>query len=141
MDKLTPELREFLDANPVGVLATAAADGKPRQSLVYFARDDDRLLISTLADRLKARDVRRSGWASLCVIGHEPPYPSATFSGRAEIVTANIGIPTATIMQRITGAPERPEPMSDEALAEVGRVLVVIHVERVTAMSYIEARG
>jgi Pyridoxamine 5'-phosphate oxidase len=41
MDKLTPDLREFLDANPVGVLATAAADGMPRQSLVYFARDDE----------------------------------------------------------------------------------------------------
>ena len=33
-------------------------DGRPRQSLVYYVRDGDRLLISTLADRLKARDVR-----------------------------------------------------------------------------------
>ena len=73
--------------NRVGVLATDAADGRPRQSLVYFARDGDELLISTLTDRHKARDVRRTGWASLCVIGHEPPYPSATFSGSAEIRT------------------------------------------------------
>jgi hypothetical protein len=29
------------------------------------------------AQRLKARDVERSGWASLCVMGHEAPYPSA----------------------------------------------------------------
>ena len=102
MGKLSAELREFLDSNPVGVLATVASDGKPRQSLVYFARDGDRLLISTLADRLKARDARRSGWASLCVMGHEPPYPSATFSGAAEILTEDIGPPTAKIMQRIT---------------------------------------
>ena len=61
---LTDDLRRFLDANPVGVLATPAADGRPRQSLVYFCRDGDRLLISTLTDRLKARDTRRSGWAS-----------------------------------------------------------------------------
>jgi hypothetical protein len=43
---LSDELRAFLDGEPVGVLATIAADGKPRQSLVYFVRDGERLLIS-----------------------------------------------------------------------------------------------
>lgn len=137
MGVLTGDLRQFLDANRVGVLATLAADGRPRQSLVYFARDGERLLTSTLADRLKARDVRRTGWASLCVMGHEPPYPSATFSGPAEILTNNIGPATAQVMQRITAAAEPPEPMSDDALAEVGRVLLAITIERVTAANYI----
>ena len=84
---LNAQLRRFVDANTVGVLATSSLDGRPRQSLVYFTRVDDRLLISTLGDRLKAQDVRRSGWASLCVMGHEPPYPSATFAGPAEVLT------------------------------------------------------
>ena len=138
MGVMTDVLRDFLDSNRVGVLATASPGAKPRQSLVYFARDGERLLISTLADRLKARDVRRSAWASLCVMGHEPPYPSATFSGPAEILTSGIGIPTAEVMQRITGAAERPEPLTDEALAEAGRVVLAITVERVTATNYIE---
>jgi Pyridoxamine 5'-phosphate oxidase len=134
---LTPELTDFLDGEPVGVLATASLGGRPRQSLVYFARDRDRLLISTLSDRLKARDVRRSEWASLCVMGHEPPYPSATFSSPAEIVTENIGPSTTAIMQRITRAAEPPEPLSDGALAEVGRMILAITVERVTPANYI----
>lgn len=138
MGALTPELREFLDANPVGVLATAASDGGPRQSLVSYAGEDDRLLISTLTDRLKARDVRRTGRASLCVMGHERPFPSATFSGPAEIVTENIGAPTALIAQRMTGADEPPEPMSDEALAGAGRVILAITIERVSGANYIE---
>ena len=137
MGALTQELRDFLDANRVGVLATLAPGGRARQSLVYFVRDGERLLISTLADRLKARDVRRTEWASLCVMGHEPPYPSATFSGPAEILTNHIGATTAKLAQRITGAAEPPEAMSDEALAEVGRVLLAITIERVTAASYI----
>jgi PPOX class probable F420-dependent enzyme len=137
MGALTDPLREFLDSQPVGVLATESSEGKPRQSLVYFARDGERLLISTLADRLKARDAGRSSWASLCVMGHESPYPSATFSGSAEILTANIGPPTARIMQRIARSDQPPEPLSDEALAEVGRVILAITVERVTAVSYI----
>ena len=139
MGALSEELRELLDSNPVGVLATLAPDGKPRQSLVYFARDGDSLLISTLTDRLKARDARRSGWASLCVMGHEPPYPSATLSGTAEILTNDIGPSTAKVMQRIAQSAEPPEPMTDEALAEAGRVVLAIHVDRVSAASYIPA--
>lgn len=137
MGVMTEPLREFLDTSPVGVLATASAEGRPRQSLVYFARDGDRLLISTLADRLKARDVGRTGWASICMMGHEPPYPSATFSGPAEILTENIGRPTARITHRITRAAEPPEPMSDETLAKAGRVILAITIERVSATNYI----
>jgi PPOX class probable F420-dependent enzyme len=137
MGAVSDEIHDFLDANPVGVLATEAAEGRPRQSLVYFARDDDELLISTLSDRHKARDVRRAGWASLCVIGHESPYPSATFSGPAEIRTEHIGPSTARIMQRISGAAEPPEPMSDDALAGLGRVILAITIDRVSAVNYI----
>jgi PPOX class probable F420-dependent enzyme len=137
MGELSDELRAFLDANPVGVLATLAPDGRPRQSLVYFARDADRLLISTLAERLKARDTRRTGWASLCVMGHAPPYPSATFAGPAQIITAHIGPGTAAIAQRMTGAAEPPEPMSDETLGAAGRVILAIDVDRVTAANYV----
>jgi PPOX class probable F420-dependent enzyme len=137
MGVLSPELNELLDANPVGVLATLPPDGRPRQSLVYFARDGERLLVSTLADRLKARDVTRSQWASLCVMGHERPFPSATFSGSAEILTDDIGAATARIAQRAMGADEPPEPMTDEALAGAGRVILAIDVERVTAATHL----
>jgi PPOX class probable F420-dependent enzyme len=137
MGALTDQLREFLDEGTVGVLATTARDGRPRQSLVYYVRDGERLLVSTLTDRHKARDVRRSGWASLCVMGHERPYPSATFSGRAEIVTDAIGAPSARIAQQMTGAPEPPDPLSDEALADAGRVLIAIDVERVTGAAHL----
>jgi len=136
---LTDELRDFLDGHRVGVLATQAPDGKPRQSVVYYVRDGDRLLISTESKRLKARDVRRRGWASLCVLGHQQPYPSAVFSGRAEILTEDIGPPTASIMQRIAGAPEPPESQTDEALAAVDRVILAIAVERVGPVNYTDA--
>jgi hypothetical protein len=69
-------------------------------------------------------------------MGHEPPYPSATFSGPAEILTTGIGPATAAIARRVTGAAEAPEP-SDEALAEAGRVILALTIERVTAASYI----
>ena len=138
MGALTEALANFLDTGTVGVLATAATDGRPRQSLVYYVRAGDRLMISTLTDRAKAHDVRRTGWASLSVMGHQPPYPSATFSGPAEILTRDIGGPTAMIAQHISHSAEPPEPMSDEALADAGRVILAITIERVSAASYID---
>ena len=138
MGVLSEELAEFLDGHRVGVLATQAPEGRPRQSVVYYARDGERLLISTESKRLKARDVKRTGWASLCVLGHEQPYPSAVFSGPAEILTEDIGPSTASIMQRIAGTPEPPEPQTDDALAAVDRVILAITVERVGPVNYID---
>jgi PPOX class probable F420-dependent enzyme len=137
MGVLTDDLREFLDAHRVGVLATIAAGGRPRQSVVYYALDGDRLLVSTESKRRKARDVERTGWASLCVRGDKQPYPSAVFSGPAEILTTDIGPATAAIMQRIAATSEPPEPQTDEALAAIDRVILAISVERVSAVNYL----
>jgi hypothetical protein len=71
-------------------------------------------------------------------MGHEPPYASGVFSGPAEIATEQIGEPTATVMQRVAGLPEPPPAQSDSDLAEVGRVLLRIDVERVSAVSYLD---
>ena len=139
MRALSPQLIEFLDAHRVGVLATVDQAEMPRQSVVYYVRDGERLLISTESKRLKARDVKRSGWASLCVLGHERPYPSAVFSGPAEIVTEDIGPATAAIMQRIAGMPEPPPPESDEALAAIDRVILAITIQAVSAVNYLPA--
>ena len=138
---LAPEVEAFLDSERVGTLATVSEAGRPRQSVVYFVREGDRLLISTEAGRWKAKDVGRTGWASLCVHGSEPPFPSATLAGPAEIRTEDIGPGTAAVMGRIMGLDEPPEAQSDEALAEVGRVLLAITIERVGPVTYLDPAG
>lgn len=138
MSVLTPRLRQLLDAQIVGVLLTEPATGRPRQSVVYYVPDGDRLLISSVTHRLKVRDVQRTGWASLCVMGFVRPFPAATFSGSAEILTKDIGPATAALAQRFMGTEEPPEPQTDEALAGVGRVIIAINVEHVGAANYLE---
>ena len=44
-------------------------------------------------------------------------------------------------MQRITGAPAPTDPMTDAALAEIGRVILAIEVERITAVNYVVRSG
>lgn len=134
---LTAELAELLDSNKLGTLATVGEDGLPRLSVVYYANRGERIFISTLRERVKAKDVERRGWAALSVRGEEPPYPSATFTGSAVVRSAGIGEDTALVMGRIAGLPERPEPQSEDDLAEVGRVLIEITVERITAVTHV----
>ena len=135
---LTPQLITLLDRFRLGTLATQAPDGRPRQSVVYFAREGERLSISTEASRWKARDVERTGWASISVRGDEPPFPSATISGAAEILTRGIGPATAAVMRRILDSDEPPPEQTDDALAEVGRVILSLRIERVTAATYLD---
>jgi len=138
LSELTPGLARLLDSRPVGVLATERGGGRPSQSVVYYAREGETLLISSVEGRRKVEDVERSGWASLSVMGEARPFPSATFSGKAEILRSGIGAATAAVMQRILASEEPPEEQSDEALASVGRVIIALAIEDVAAVSYLD---
>ncbi|MFI6742855.1 TIGR03618 family F420-dependent PPOX class oxidoreductase [Nonomuraea sp. NPDC050451] len=130
------KVRDFLDRHAAGVLATTRPDGTARQSVVYFALDGDRLLVSTEPRRAKSRDVERTGRASLCVMGGAAPYPSVTLEGAARIRAAGIGADTATVWSRIGGRPV--EPMTDADLAGMHRVILEITVGRVYGASYLD---
>ena len=128
-------VREFLTAGRVGVVCTVRPGGRPRQSVTYYILDSDRILISTESKRAKARDVIRDGWASICVIGHEPPYPSVTVEGPARIRASDIGQATARIFAAITGS--EVGPLSDEELARLDRVILEITCAKVYGASYL----
>ena len=139
-DVLTGPVATFLDAEHVGVLATQRPDGSIRQSVVYFVRDGDRIYVSTELKRAKARDVRRRPYASLCVEGHERPFPSVTVEGPAAILTTGIGELTARIIAAISGKP--PERvLTDEQLADIDRVVIELTAARAYGASYLEPRA
>jgi hypothetical protein len=117
------------------VVAVEAADGRPRQTVAYYFLDGDTVKLSTLGRRLKGRAVERTGWASICVMGYEKPFPYATMFGAARISRDDIGEDTARLVKVMTG--QDAEPQSDEALAGVDRVILEIDVERVLS-GYIE---
>ena len=95
-------------------------------------------MISSVTHRKKVHDVQRTGWASLCVMGFVRPLPAATFSGSATILTQDIGAATAASRSASWACEELPELQTDEALAGVGRVIIAITVERVTAANFLE---
>ena len=130
-------VREFLATGHLGVVGTVRPDGRPRQSVTYYILDGDRILISTESKRAKARDVIRDGWASICVIRPEPPYPSVTVEGPARILTTGIGQASARLFAAISGS--ETGPLSDEDLASLDRVILEITCARVYGASYLSS--
>jgi PPOX class probable F420-dependent enzyme len=62
------EAREFIRSHHRGVLATLRRDGRPQMSPVLVGVDDDgSLMISTRETAVKSANIRRHGWASVCV--------------------------------------------------------------------------
>jgi len=133
---LDPSLREFVATEPSGVLGTRRPDGRPRLTVVRHLLDGDHILISTEASRAKARDVARDGWASYCITGHAAPYPCVTVEGTARIVTEGAGATTTRIFERMTGSPME-DPLTDETVAAMGRVVIELTVERAYGATHI----
>jgi hypothetical protein len=119
----------------VGVLGTTRGDGGTRQSVVYYVLVDERILISTLGGRGKARDVESTGRASLCVHGPERPFPSVTVEGVSRIRRHDITEPMAHVTERVRG---EPVVLNDEEWAALDRVLLEIAIERVYGASYLD---
>lgn len=135
---LSDAVRAFASKVKTCAVGTTRPDGSVRQSVTYFALDGDKILISTVADRAKARDVTRTGRASVCVFGHEKPFPSVTLEGPARIVAekAQAGELTRRISSMVFGIDPATAP-SDDDIAKAGRVVLEITAERVYGASYV----
>lgn len=143
-DVVPQQVRNFLATSTTCVVATTRADGSVRQSLVYFlfaeVDGSDCIVMSTVAGRAKARDVERTGQMSVCVLGHEPPFPAVTVEGTARVLTvaesADVGHLTRRVGREIMGFPPELEP-TDEQLVEADRVLLVLTPTRCYGASYL----
>jgi PPOX class probable F420-dependent enzyme len=83
---LNDAVRKLLDEPNPAVLATVNPDGSPQTSVVWVARDDNDLLISTAAGRRKERNLRRDPRVSLIVYDPKDPLQYVEVRGVAKVV-------------------------------------------------------
>lgn len=81
--KLPDEVRAFLDAPRLAVLATVRADGSPHLTVVWYGRRGDEVIVNTTAPRSKARNLARDPRVSL-LVGEMERY--VRLEGEARIV-------------------------------------------------------
>ena len=74
-DMLPSERRLFVRTHRTGIFGYGRRSDGPAMSVVYYVpSDDDELLVATMADRAKAKVVRKSGKVSLCVLDETWPF-------------------------------------------------------------------
>jgi PPOX class probable F420-dependent enzyme len=85
---LSDAVRELVDGKNYATLATINADGSPQTSAMWVGRDCDDLLFSTVAGRLKDRNMRRDPRVSVTIMEREDPENYTEIRGTATITDA-----------------------------------------------------
>ncbi len=81
------ERQEFVRSHRVCVFGYNARRHGPAMSLVYYVMDGDDILISTMAERGKAKAVQRDAEVSLCILDEQWPPSYLLVYCRALLVT------------------------------------------------------
>jgi PPOX class probable F420-dependent enzyme len=117
--------RRLLDDRSFATVATLNADGSPQTSVVWVKRDGDRVLFSTTATRLKARNIARDPRVSVTLFPLDDPYHSVEIRGTAELIPDPGRTLSLELSRKYTGGDPPPER------AEIERLVVSITPERV----------
>jgi len=81
------ELVEFLRPRHKCLLVTTRTDGRPQISPVTSGVDDvGRIVISTYPERAKVRNLRRTSFATVCVLSDDWNGPWVQVEGPAEVI-------------------------------------------------------
>ncbi|HJY00450.1 MAG TPA: PPOX class F420-dependent oxidoreductase [Streptosporangiaceae bacterium] len=116
----------LLDGKNYAILATINPDGSPQTSVLWVGRDGNDLLFSTVAGRVKHRNMERDPRVSVTVLDSADPENYVELRGRVSM-TPDVGRALDT---RLSWKYDGRDPGEDRPGAV--RVVVRMVVERVT---------
>jgi PPOX class probable F420-dependent enzyme len=88
--RLSESAIALTDGRNYAVLATVNADGSPQTSVIWVGRDGDDVLFSTVAGRVKHRNMTRDPRVSITVIDSADPENYVELRGRVTM-TPDVG--------------------------------------------------
>jgi len=116
----------LLDGRNYAVLATVNQDGSPQTSAMWVGREGDDLLLSTVAGRVKHRNMLRDPRVSVTVLDAADPENYVELRGRVAI-TPDVGRRVDTALSwKYDGKDPDPDPPG------AVRVVVRMTVEKAT---------
>jgi Pyridoxamine 5'-phosphate oxidase len=124
---MTPEQRrQFVLDHRTAIFGYNRAEDGPAMSIVFYCLDEDEILVSTMAERAKAKAVARRAKVSLCVLDEQWP-PSYLQVYCDAVVDSDFDF-TVAVMMKIAGVmagtpmSEDVRPMVAEGARQEGRV-------------------
>ena len=122
------ERREFVVSHRTALFGYNRRQDGPAMTVVYYVVDGDDILVSTMAERAKAKAVKRNQKVSLCVLTETWPFTYVQVYCDAKVETdhdANVDL-----AMRIAGVmageamPEEVRPMIADGVRQEGRVVL-----------------
>lgn len=77
--------RAFVVEHRTAVFGYPRRDDGPSMSVVYYVMDGDELLVSTMAERAKAKAVARDGRVSMCILDEKWPLSYLQVYGKGVV--------------------------------------------------------
>jgi nitroimidazol reductase NimA-like FMN-containing flavoprotein (pyridoxamine 5'-phosphate oxidase superfamily) len=126
---MTPEeRRQFVRDHRTAVFGYNCKSDGPAMTIVYYVMDGDDILVSTMADREKAKAVRRNHKVSMCILDeHWPPTYLQVY---CDAIVERDEEKVVDVMMGIAGVmagkpmPEIVRPMVREGAQNEGRVVL-----------------
>ena len=130
-----PQRRDFVERNHTCVVGYTRQAAPPSMSIVHYVMDGDRIVFLTMAERQKAKAVKRNGELSICVLAATEdalawPPEYLVIDGDAEIITDMDYI--VSIAMRVGGimrgepVPEAAAPMVRDMMERENRVAICV---------------
>lgn len=122
------ERRQFVRQHRTAIFGYGRRADGPSMTIVYYLSEGDDILISTMAERGKAKAVRRGGRVSLCVLDEQ--WPPTYLLVYCDAVVETDFERTVDVMMGIAGVmagqPMPPEvrPMVEEGARRENRVVL-----------------
>ena len=122
------ERRDFVSRHRTAIFGYGRRADGPSMTIVYYLSDGDDLLVSTMAERGKAKAVRRGGRVSLCVLDEQ--WPPTYLLVYCDAVIETDFAATVDVMMGIAGVmagqPMPPEvrPMVEEGARPEQRIVL-----------------
>src|SRR5262249_15828126 len=122
------ERRAFVANHRTCIFGFERRQGPPSMSVVYYVMDGEDILVSTMAERAKAKAVRRTGEAALCVLDEHWPLTYLQVYGPASVeddftTTVDVMMKVAAIMSG-QPLPEAARPLVEAKAREERRVVI-----------------
>jgi PPOX class probable F420-dependent enzyme len=130
---LSPDdVRSFIRTHHRGVLSTVRRDGLPQLSPILVAVDDDgSLIISTSETTTKTANIRRHGWASVCVFEDAFFGQWVQAEGAATVESAPAAVDALVRYYRLISGEHPDWDDYRAAMVRDRRVLLRIRIDRV----------
>jgi len=119
------EAHALLDSDEFAVLATLEPSGQPQLSVVWFKRDGDEVLVSSLRGRRKTKNLESDPRASLLVYPRNAPYVYVEVRGMVTIADDISGSLIHELSHKYTGKDYSLDGPGDQ------RVILRLHPTKV----------